>query len=444
MVTSADPNYPKGFRDSQGIEPEPRLGLAWDIDRRREDGAARERRPVPQPARQRERPGRDGAGTHPRRTRRASSTGRWTRCSRSARRARSRIVRAPCSASSATRKTPKSYNYSVGVQRELGWGTVLDVTYAGFQMRNAEMNEQHQPGARRRPLPRRQPAERESAEPDDGEAGRVPASLPRLPGHHHPLALRHGARTTPCRCSSIAATSTACSSPSPTRFGEDRQRRRRPTTPLRPGDGVERRPRRRRRSSTTSSSTTPGTCPNGSRMWDNIADARPARRLAALRRHRVRERRLVRRQHVDDRQLRLHRRRRRHAAEDQRRRALHERQLRPDAGRRRQLPQRRGVQPSDRPRRHRQRAGHVLPAAEDRAVEHVGLQELPARRRHAASSSAGRRTTCSTRSTGRRINTNAQFNPAGEQVNANFGQATAARERARHAGGDPVHLLSHG
>src|SRR5262249_45389494 len=36
-------------------------------------------------------------------------------------------------------KTPKSYYYSAGVQRELGWGTVLDVTYAGFQMRNAEM-----------------------------------------------------------------------------------------------------------------------------------------------------------------------------------------------------------------------------------------------------------------------------------------------------------------
>ena len=36
-------------------------------------------------------------------------------------------------------KTPTSYNYSVGVQRELGWGTVLDVTYAGFQMLHAEM-----------------------------------------------------------------------------------------------------------------------------------------------------------------------------------------------------------------------------------------------------------------------------------------------------------------
>jgi hypothetical protein len=36
-------------------------------------------------------------------------------------------------------KTPKSYNYSAGISRELGWGTVLDVTYAGFQMRNGEM-----------------------------------------------------------------------------------------------------------------------------------------------------------------------------------------------------------------------------------------------------------------------------------------------------------------
>ena len=36
-------------------------------------------------------------------------------------------------------KTPKSYNYSVGIQRDIGWGTVIDVTYAGFQMRNGEM-----------------------------------------------------------------------------------------------------------------------------------------------------------------------------------------------------------------------------------------------------------------------------------------------------------------
>ena len=39
-----------------------------------------------------------------------------------------------------------------------------------------------------------------------------------LPGHHHPRALRQRRTTTRCRCSSIAATSTACSSPSPTRW----------------------------------------------------------------------------------------------------------------------------------------------------------------------------------------------------------------------------------
>ena len=36
--------------------------------------------------------------------------------------------------------TPKSLNYSVGIQREIGWGTVLDVTYAGSRTRNIEVN----------------------------------------------------------------------------------------------------------------------------------------------------------------------------------------------------------------------------------------------------------------------------------------------------------------
>ena len=35
---------------------------------------------------------------------------------------------------------PQSLNYSAGVQRELGWGTVIDVTYAGWQMRHGEMS----------------------------------------------------------------------------------------------------------------------------------------------------------------------------------------------------------------------------------------------------------------------------------------------------------------
>jgi hypothetical protein len=37
-------------------------------------------------------------------------------------------------------KTPQSFNYSAGIQRELGWGTVLDVTYAGSQLKHGEMS----------------------------------------------------------------------------------------------------------------------------------------------------------------------------------------------------------------------------------------------------------------------------------------------------------------
>ena len=31
MVLSTDPNYPQGFRENQGLQPEPRLGFAWDV-----------------------------------------------------------------------------------------------------------------------------------------------------------------------------------------------------------------------------------------------------------------------------------------------------------------------------------------------------------------------------------------------------------------------------
>ena len=36
-------------------------------------------------------------------------------------------------------KTPSSYNWSIGVRRELGWGTSMDATYAGSVGRNLEM-----------------------------------------------------------------------------------------------------------------------------------------------------------------------------------------------------------------------------------------------------------------------------------------------------------------
>ena len=33
-------------------------------------------------------------------------------------------------------KTPSSYNWSVGLRRELGWGTSMDATYVGSAGRN--------------------------------------------------------------------------------------------------------------------------------------------------------------------------------------------------------------------------------------------------------------------------------------------------------------------
>ena len=59
-------------------------------------------------------------------------------------------------------------------------------------------------------------------------------------------------------------------------------------------------------------------------------------------------------------------------------RDLQQRQLRPDALAERGATSTCRRSAARRTRRHRQRAGHVLPAAEDRAVQHVHLQELPA------------------------------------------------------------------
>ena len=87
-------------------------------------------------------------------------------------------------------KTPKSYNYSVGIQRDIGWGTVLDVTYAGFQMRNGEMATSINTVPDQARLCRHQPAERQPAEPDHGQAERVPAAVSGLPEHHDSRALR--------------------------------------------------------------------------------------------------------------------------------------------------------------------------------------------------------------------------------------------------------------
>ena len=139
MVTSADPNYPKGFRDSQGIEPEPRLGLAWDLTG---DGKMALHASVglyhnPHVNAN----GMDAMARNPP-AQNTPSIIYGTLDTLLAVGAQGAFSNRPSDVFGIQRDapTPKSYNYSVGVQRELGWGTVVDVTYAGFQMRDAEMS----------------------------------------------------------------------------------------------------------------------------------------------------------------------------------------------------------------------------------------------------------------------------------------------------------------
>ncbi len=135
MVTNDDPNYPRGFRDTQGIHPEPRVGLAWDIfgdartslhtsagiyhnahiTARSMDSAANNPPAVNTPS--------INYGTFDTLLQGAGFSLR------------------PSNVFGLERdaKTPTSYNWSIGIQRELGWGTVIDVTYSGSTTRHLEI-----------------------------------------------------------------------------------------------------------------------------------------------------------------------------------------------------------------------------------------------------------------------------------------------------------------
>jgi hypothetical protein len=138
MVSNSDPNYPKGFRDSQGIEPEPRVGVAWDVtgDSKTAIHASLGLYHNPHVNAN----GLDAMARNPP-AQNTPSIIYGTMDTLLAAGAQGAFSNRPSDVFGVQRdaKTPKSTNYSVGVQREIGWGTVLDVTYAGFEMRNAEM-----------------------------------------------------------------------------------------------------------------------------------------------------------------------------------------------------------------------------------------------------------------------------------------------------------------
>ncbi len=138
MVSNADPNYPKGFRDNQGIEPEPRVGLAWDItgDSKTAIHASVGLYHNPHVNAN----GLDAMARNPP-AQNTPSIIYGTMDTLLDAGAQGAFSNRPSDVFGVQRnaKTPKSTNYSIGVQREVGWGTVLDVTYAGFEMRNGEM-----------------------------------------------------------------------------------------------------------------------------------------------------------------------------------------------------------------------------------------------------------------------------------------------------------------
>ena len=138
MVTNTDPEYPLGFRDNQGIEPEPRLGLAYDLTGDNKTGLHASIGVYHNPHVNAN--GMDAMARNPP-IQNTPSIIYGTMDTLLAVGAAGAFANRPSNVFGIERdaRTPVSYNYSVGVQRELGWGTVLDVTYAGFQMQHGEM-----------------------------------------------------------------------------------------------------------------------------------------------------------------------------------------------------------------------------------------------------------------------------------------------------------------
>jgi hypothetical protein len=125
-VAASDPSYPRGFRENQGLHPEPRLGLAWDLTGDHKTALHVHAGLFHQ--------ARIGGGTQgnlvgpPTITQGVLAGG-----------TASTLLQGPSleQRPSAVRgldrdvKTPSTYKLSVGVQRDLGWGLVADVAYVG-------------------------------------------------------------------------------------------------------------------------------------------------------------------------------------------------------------------------------------------------------------------------------------------------------------------------
>ena len=187
--------------------------------------------------------------------------------------------------------TPQSLNYSIGVQRELGWGTVLDVTYAGSKTRTDRGDLQRTTICRMAPTSStstrrtsiRGPAASCRPTSCGPIVGMAPSAFARTPARR---------TTTPCRCSSTAGTSRASSSRWPTRWPRATTARHQPVR--RRGSGLVLARADRRHAAAQPDHQLHLGCAGRQQAVGQLADPRRARRLAALGQHGVRLGRLGR------------------------------------------------------------------------------------------------------------------------------------------------------
>ena len=307
MVSNADPNYPKGFRDSQGIEPEPRLGMAWDLTG---DGKTAIHSSVglyhnPHVNAN----GLDAMARNPP-AQNTPSIIYGTMDTLLAAGAAGAFSNRPSDVFGVQRDapTPKSYNYSFGVQRDIGWGTVLDVTYAGFQMRNGEMSTSINTVPDQARYLDINP---QNANPQNPTTAKSNEFLRPYLGYQNITIREHFGEATynslqvQLNRRYINGLQFAVAYTYGKTDGDGTGGDPPAYNTVRPGDCVEQWPRSARRNSTRSSSTTPGTCRTGAACGTTRSRA-ACSTAGSFGRHGVGQRRLVGREHVNHGQLRFH------------------------------------------------------------------------------------------------------------------------------------------
>ncbi len=135
MVVATDASFPRGFRNQQPIQVQPRLGFSWDIFG---NGKTAVRGSVGQFAQTR-----------------ISANAVWTDVARNPPISEqpsifygtmdtllsskgSLFPPGTVAGFDPVSKTPTTYNFNLGIQHDIGWGTIVDVSYVGAQSRHLQ------------------------------------------------------------------------------------------------------------------------------------------------------------------------------------------------------------------------------------------------------------------------------------------------------------------